>query len=53
MSLVQFIPVKAKDTRTPELTDFQSACLVNMIICMKYEADRVARVTKTYTKGLH
>ena len=53
MSLVQFIPVKAKDTRTPELTDFQSACLVNMIICLTYEAYRVARLAKTLTKGFH
>ena len=52
MSFVQFIPVKAKDTNSQK-TDFQSACLVNMIIFMIYEAHRVARVTKTYTKGFH
>lgn len=53
MSFVQFIQVKAKDTRAPKKTDFQSACLVNMIICVTYEVHRVARVIKTYTKGFH
>ena len=53
MSFVQFIPVTAKDTRTPKKTHIYLACLVNMIICMTYEAYRVARLTKTLTKGFH
>ena len=53
MFFVQLIQVKAKDTRTPKKLIFDQLVLVNMIICVTYEAHRVARVIKTYTKGFH